>query len=199
MAYENITKCLSMTAGQDLSSKQYYFVSLAADGQIDPTGYGQEAEGILQNDPSEQGRVAAVACVEGDISFCVAGGIVRYGKDVMSDANGRGIEATGGGRVQGVAMTTASAAGDIFSVMLKRQGAIPQVTTTTTTSTTSTSTSTTSTSSTSSTSSTVTSTSSTSSTSSTVTSTSSTSSTSSTVTSTSTSTSTSTTTTTSPP
>lgn len=145
MAYENITNCKTMEAGQDLSSKQYYFVSLASDGQVDPTGYGLEAEGILQNDPAAAGRAASVATLQGDISFCVAGGVVRVSKDVMSDASGRGIEATAGGRVQGVAMTAAGAAGEIFSVMLKKGGNTPQVTTTTTTSTTSTSSTTSST------------------------------------------------------
>lgn len=142
-AYENITKATTMVAGQDLSAKQFHFVSIASDGQIDPTGYGLEAEGILQNDPEAAGRAASVATIQGDISMCRSGGVVRVGKDVMSDALGHGIEATAGGRVQGVAMTGASASGELFSVMLKRGGNTPQVTTTTTTTSTTTTTTTT--------------------------------------------------------
>lgn len=145
MAYELITRATTMVAGQDLSSSQYRFVSLASDGQVDPTGYGLEAEGILQNDPDTAGKAASVATIQGDISMCVAGGVVRVGKDVMSDANGRAIEATAGGRVQGVAMIAASASGQIISVMLKKGGNTPQVTTTTTTTSTSTTSTTTTT------------------------------------------------------
>lgn len=133
MAYEQITRLTTMVAGQDLSAKQFRFVSLAADGQVDPTGYGLESEGILQNDPDAAGKAASVATIEGDISMAEAGGVVRTGRDVMSDSVGRIIEANAGGRVQGVAMQTAAAAGEIISVMLKKGGSGPQVTTTTTT------------------------------------------------------------------
>ena len=133
MSYENITKMTTMVAGQDMSSLQYRFVSLAPDGQVDPTGLGLEAEGILQDNPSAAGRAAAIATLEGDISMCVAGGVIPVSRDIMSDANGRAIIATSGGRVQGVAMEAASAAGDIIAVMIKRSGYTLQVTTTTTT------------------------------------------------------------------
>ena len=144
MSYENFIRPVSMTAGQDFTNLQYRFVSIAADGQIDPTGYGLEAEGVIQDNPSAAGRVASVMSIEGNITKCVAGGIVRPGKDVMSDAAGRCIEATAGGRVQGVNMQeTASAIGDIVAIMLKKGGAVPQVTTTTSSTTSSTTTTTT--------------------------------------------------------
>jgi hypothetical protein len=143
MAYENLTKTTTLIAGQDLSAKQYRFMSLAPDGQIDPTGLGLEAEGILQNDPSAAGRAASVATLQGDISMCEAGGVVRVGRDMISDSVGRGIEAFGAHRVQAVAMTAAAAAGEIISVMLKKGSSSLQVTTTTTTTTTSTTTTTT--------------------------------------------------------
>jgi hypothetical protein len=145
MSYENYIRPVSMIAGQDFTNLQYRFISIAQDdGQVDPTGYGLESEGVIQNKPSAAGRVASVMSVEGCITKCVAGGVVRPGKDVMSDAVGRCIEATAGGRVQGVNMAeTASAAGDIVAIMLKKGGAAPQVTTTTTTTTTSSTTTTT--------------------------------------------------------
>ena len=133
MAYENYTRPVTMIAGQDFSALQYRFISLAVDGQIDPTGYGLESQGVIQNDPSAAGRAASVVSVLGDLTKLEAGGVVRVGREVMSDAVGRGIEATAGGRVQAIAHSASAAAGQIITAQLTKGGNIPQVTTTTTT------------------------------------------------------------------
>lgn len=121
MAYELNLQPISMVAGQDLSTKQYYFVSMAADGQIDPTGDGASADGVLQNNPDAIGKTATVAI--GGISKVVAGAAIAAGADVASGAAGKAKTATTGNRVLGKAMTAASADGDIISVLLKVQGA----------------------------------------------------------------------------
>lgn len=145
MTYKYNAKPVTLKAGQDLSSYQYRFVSMSSDGKIDPTDTGQEALGILLDDPGAENRAASVAVTDGDIVPCVAGGAFPVSRDLMSDANGRAISATGGGRVQAVSMEASSAAGNIVSVMLKKGGSAPEGRNTTTTTTTTTSTSTTST------------------------------------------------------
>lgn len=138
MAYENFTRPVTMTAGQDLSGYQYRFVSIATDGQVDPTGLGLESEGVLQDTPSAAGRAASVVSVQGDITKLEVGGPLPVSRDVMSDTVGRGIIATSGGRVLAVALESATAAGQVIAAMLKTGSSALQVTTTTSSTTTST-------------------------------------------------------------
>lgn len=121
MATSDNLKCVTMEAGADLSTKQYYFVSLASDGQVDPTGDGASAEGVLQNDPSAAGQPATVA-IDG-ISIVVAGAAIARGALVASGSAGKAKTAASGNRVLGIAMEAASADGDWISVSLKVQGA----------------------------------------------------------------------------
>ena len=57
MAYSDNLQTISGEAGADLSAKQYFFVTIASDGQVDPTGNGLSADAVLQNDRSEERRV----------------------------------------------------------------------------------------------------------------------------------------------
>lgn len=120
MTEQNLT-LLTMEAGQDLSAKQYYFVTVAADGQIDPTGDGAEADGVLQNAPSAAGYAATVAVA--GISQVVAGAAITRGASIASGSAGKAKTATSGNRVLGKAMDAAAADGDIIRVLLKVQGA----------------------------------------------------------------------------
>lgn len=120
MTEQNLS-CITMEAGQDLSSKQYYFVSLASDGQIDPTGDGASAEGVLQNAPSAAGYSATVG-ISG-VSQVVAGAAITRGDSVASGSAGKAKTAASGNRVLGIALSAAAADGDIIRVLLKVQGA----------------------------------------------------------------------------
>jgi len=120
MTEQNLT-LITMEAGQDLSAKQYYFVSLASDGQIDPTGDGANSEGVLQNAPSAAGYSATVAIA--GISQVVAGAAITRGASVASGSAGKAKTAASGNRVLGIAMDAAAADGDIIRVLLKVQGA----------------------------------------------------------------------------
>lgn len=124
MAYENHLENITMVAGADLSALQYRFVTMASDGQIDPTGTGLGADGVLQNDPAAAGRAATVA-ISG-VSKVEAGGAITKGANVSSDSTGRAITATSGHRVLGVAQETVTTAGQILPVLLKVQG-VPNV------------------------------------------------------------------------
>lgn len=101
MATMNSVETRSMIAGSDLSSSQFFFVSLAADGEVDATGDGAEAFGVLLNEPAA-GEAATVA-VKGRV-LVEAGGTVTRGGDVASDANGNAVDATTGDIILGKAL-----------------------------------------------------------------------------------------------
>lgn len=111
---------LTFEAGVDLSAKQYYFVSVSSDGQIDPTGDGANADGVLQNKPNAAG-VAATVAIAG-VSRVVAGAAITCGAQVASNADGKAVTATSGERVLGRATKASLADGDIISVLLKLAG-----------------------------------------------------------------------------
>lgn len=122
--FDDSLKCVTMEAGQDLSASQFCFVTLASDGQVDPTGAGAVADGVLQNDPDAAG-VAATVAIAG-ISRVVCGGNITLGALVTSDAAGKAVAATTGNEVAGRAMAAGSA-GAIIPVLLKLSGRAPAV------------------------------------------------------------------------
>lgn len=120
MALESALHTISLEAGQDLSANQYYFVSVAADGQVDPTGAGLHADGVLQNDPAAAGRAASV-CIGGRTKV-EAGGTVTVGGPVAADASGKAVDATTGDVILGTALEAADADGDIISIIFQPRG-----------------------------------------------------------------------------
>lgn len=112
--------CITLEAGQDLSAKQFYFVTVAADGQIDPTGDGVNATGVLQNDPAAAGRAAEVAII--GQTKVVAGGSVSAGDAVASTATGTAVTAATGDIVLGTALDDA-ASGETFRIVFQPRGA----------------------------------------------------------------------------
>ena len=120
MAVTNNQTCVTLEAGADLSAKQYYFVSLASDGQVDATGDGLMATGVLQNDPAAAGRAAEVAIA--GLTKGTAGGTVAGGAAVASDANGAGVTAATGDIILGTAVA-GGAAGDVISIIFHPRGA----------------------------------------------------------------------------
>jgi hypothetical protein len=72
------------------SNKQFYFVTLAADGKVDPTGNGLAADGVILNDPILD--EAATVVVFGRVTV-ECGGTVTAGGIVASDADGRCVDA----------------------------------------------------------------------------------------------------------
>lgn len=117
MAYEENLDCITLEAGADLSAKQYFFVTQAAgDGQVDPTGDGLLANGVLQNKPDAAGKAATVA-VRG-ITKMSAGAAFSRGDILSSDANGEAITVGSGDYPLARALEAALAAHDIVSVQL---------------------------------------------------------------------------------
>ena len=117
MAKNEAQTCITLEAGQDLSAKQFRFVELAADGQVDAVASaGGNAIGVLTNDPSAAGRAATV-CIAG-IAKVVAGGTVAAGAMVQADAAGDAITAASGDYVLGRAVT-GGADGEVIEILLQ--------------------------------------------------------------------------------
>ena len=110
---------ISLEAGADLSAKQYFFVAVSADGQIDPAGDGAHADGVLQNNPSAAGRVAEVAI--GGVVEVICGGVVTRGGPVASDTNGEAVNPASGDVILGTALET-GADGSVISMIFNPRG-----------------------------------------------------------------------------
>ena len=110
---------ITVEAGQDLSAKQYHFVTVASDGQCDPTGDGLAGHGVLQNDPSAAGQAANVA-IAGQ-SKVVAGGTCTAGTYVAADTNGRAVNIVSGDFALGLALESATTNGQIISILVMPQ------------------------------------------------------------------------------
>ena len=95
MATQNVGQVITGIAGADLSTAQYKFVKLAADGEYDLSSDGAQAEGVAQNDPAAQGRALAVATA-GIVKVVVGTGGLTAGDDVASGAAGVAITAASG-------------------------------------------------------------------------------------------------------
>lgn len=119
MAYTYAPHCITLEAGQDFSAKQFFFVSVSADGQVDPTGDGAHADGVIQNDPAAAGDAANVAI--GGVVKVICGGTVTAGGPVASDAAGEAVDATTGDIILGTALET-GADGQVISMIFQPRG-----------------------------------------------------------------------------
>lgn len=112
--FEQNIRPISAPAGEDLTGHQWGLVKYNSNGEFVKTAEGEQAIGVLQNKPAK-GEAATVAQV-GSISFCKAGAPIPAGIAVTSDANGLAVPAESGQKAIGTAATSASQAGEIFSL-----------------------------------------------------------------------------------
>jgi hypothetical protein len=123
MAIVDDSLVVSLEAGADLSAGQYYFVSVASDGQVDLTGDGAQADGVLLNDPAAAGRAATV-CILGKTKV-TAGGAITAGGKIACDSSGRAVAAaTTGDEILGVALTTVTTAGEVVEIIFNPNGTV---------------------------------------------------------------------------
>lgn len=121
MAFEYVDtqSKISLAAGADLSSDQYYIVKLSGAGVVLCDDATDIPIGILQNDP-ESGETASVA-VDG-ITKVVADEEISVGELIGVSAAGKAVALTAGtdttAYVIGQAITAASADGDVISITL---------------------------------------------------------------------------------
>jgi len=107
-------------AGEDLSSAQFKFVTLEADGQVDlADAAGERAIGVLLNKPDAAGKAATVA-MTGKV-MVEAGAAVTAGDQIQTNAAGEAIEAAAGDVVMGYALEDA-VDGQIFAMELIQGG-----------------------------------------------------------------------------
>ncbi len=92
MAYEgNLQIAPGLTAGADLSSKQYYFAKVSSGGVIGCNTQGEAVDGVIQDKPDASGKAVSVAY--SGISKVVAGAAILKGALVQTDANGKAMTA----------------------------------------------------------------------------------------------------------
>lgn len=105
---------LSREAGEDLSSKLYFFGTLNSSEQIVVAGDGVHALGVI----IEGGTSGVQSSIQfGGIAKVKLGGTVSIMGPVASDGSGNGVAATSGEHVMGVALQ-GGVSGDIIPVAL---------------------------------------------------------------------------------
>ena len=115
MATENVLTNVSLEASGDLSADQYRGVKLASDGEVQVCdSNGEQAYGVLQNDPDAVGKAATV-CIAG-LTKAQAGGSISIGDSVAVDADGDFITAATSDIIVGVAVTASGGDGEIFTL-----------------------------------------------------------------------------------
>jgi hypothetical protein len=93
--FSNSAVKASFTAGADLSSAQYKFVKLDADGNVVVAAATTDRPiGVLQNDPAS-GEIAEVTIAGG--TKVKAGGSVTVGNPLFTSASATAVTATVGG------------------------------------------------------------------------------------------------------
>lgn len=136
MAYEESLRSISLDADASLATytgvpgtpgsaepnygKQYTFVKVTGAHQVGlVTANTDLAVGVLQNKPQVTGQAATVG-YQG-VSNVIAGAAVTAGDKVSSDATGRAITTPGTGSpvVLGIALASATAAGQLIPVLLR--------------------------------------------------------------------------------
>lgn len=119
MSTENPGKRISMLAGADLSTSQFYAVKVSADDTVVLSGDGQDAIGVLQDTPAS-GQTGAVQ-LDG-VSKAVAGAAIVAGAKVASNGAGKFITAVATKAVIGTAKTAAAGDLSVFEIILDKQG-----------------------------------------------------------------------------
>jgi hypothetical protein len=140
MAVQEALTCITLKAAADLSTKQYYAMKVSAANTVNvASAAGEPVIGFLQNKPSAANEAATVAYT--GRTKAVAGAAVAAGAYVKVLANGKvddastamtadasgasATAATTGAHTIGIALTAASADGDVIEVLLTHSGAVP--------------------------------------------------------------------------
>jgi len=121
MAFSENMQTISLVAGEDLSSSQYYFVAVDSSGQAVLTGDDGNPVGVVQNKP-ESGQAATI-CVYGISKLYIgtAAGL-GTGYNVGCDSNSAGKVSDTGSFRMGVALEDPTTDGDIVAVLIQKNG-----------------------------------------------------------------------------
>ena len=111
---------ISVTAGSDLSSNQFYLVKRSGGNLALCSTAGERPLGVLQDDPAASGRAGLVRTA--GLTKVEAGGTIAQDDLLTVDANGKAVAAGDtGGYVWGVA-NEAGSSGEIISALIGMQG-----------------------------------------------------------------------------
>jgi len=120
MAFSENIQTRTYISGQALAN-QFIFVTLAADGQVDPTGDGLRADGVLLNTAVGAGEAVTVA-YDGRVTVR-AGGNINRGGAVASSATGEAVAAATDDIILGYALE-AAVDNQVITVELSRAGTV---------------------------------------------------------------------------
>lgn len=115
MAITESNTSVTLTAGADLRTHQYKFVTIAADGDVELTADDGLADGVLMNAPNT-GEAAEVA-ISGIVKVACGAAVTRGGL-VGSGANGAAKNVDTNAATLGRALQT-GASGRVISILLK--------------------------------------------------------------------------------
>jgi len=121
MAFSENMQTISLVAGEDLSSSQYYFVAVDTSGQAVLTGDDGNPIGVVQNKP-ESGQAATIAIAGVTKLYIGTESGLGAGYNVGCDSNSAGKVSDTGSFRMGVALEDPTADGDIVSVLLQKNG-----------------------------------------------------------------------------
>ena len=109
----------SFVAGEDLSAKQFKFVTLESDGQVDlADSAGENCIGVLLNNPAA--AAAATVAVSGKV-MVTSGGTIAAGAAVATDASGDAVTAASTNIIMGYALE-AAVDGQVMAIELIQGG-----------------------------------------------------------------------------
>ena len=112
---------VSILAGEDLSAAQFRFVKLSS-GAVVKAGAGDPVFGVLLNRPAS-GEMASVQIA--GIAPVAVDAAVTVDDKVMSSSDGQAATKTGTNNSAGVALATATTAGEVIAVKLESSDGVP--------------------------------------------------------------------------
>lgn len=113
----------TQVAATDLTASRHRFVVLNTTGKVALAGTaGVKALGVLQS-PAAAGEAAEVM-IDG-VTKVIAGAAIANTGPITTDNQGRAITAATGNTVNGIALQTAAAAGEVIAVLLGYGGVTP--------------------------------------------------------------------------
>jgi len=123
MAVQESRDTRTFIAGEDLSSSQFKFVTLEADGQVDLADADAEnCIGVLINDPASGSEATVV--ISGK-TMVTAGGAITAGDEIVTDTSGDAVELTTSSSATAITMGYAledAADGQVFAIELIQGG-----------------------------------------------------------------------------
>lgn len=116
MAYEIPVQLVSLKAGEDLTEAQFSPVKLDANGNIVKATQATDIViGVLQDNPAA-GQMGAIMTF--GITKVKAGDAISVGSLLTAHNNGTAKPASTGSKVFGIALTPASAAGQVIAALV---------------------------------------------------------------------------------